>query len=64
MFLTIKLGYVLVVLRQNRREFELQSRYYIRFRTKYPEERYKPLYSPSFRLNSTITVLLERWLWH
>ena len=31
---------------------------------KYPWERYEPPYPPSYRLNSTITVLLGEWLWH
>ena len=29
----------------------------------YPWERYEPLYPPRYGLNSTITVLLKRWLW-
>ena len=31
---------------------------------KYPWERYKPSYPPSYGLNSTTTVLLGEWLWH
>ena len=31
---------------------------------KYPWERYKPPYPPSYGLNSTTTVLLWEWLWH
>ena len=31
---------------------------------KYPWERYEPPNPPSYRLNSTTTVLLEGWLWH
>ena len=34
------------------------------FSGKYPQERYEPLYPPSYGLNSTTTVLLEGWLWH
>ena len=45
-------------------EFELQSCYYVHFLCKYPWERYEPPYPPSYGLNSTTTVLLERWLWH
>ena len=37
-------------------EFELQSRYSLS--DKYPWERYEPPYPPSYRLNSTTTVLL------
>ena len=45
-------------------EFELQSRYFIYFLKKYYCERYEPLYLLSYGLKSTITVLLERWIWH
>ena len=31
---------------------------------KYSWERYEPPYPPSYRLNSTITVLQGEWLWH
>ena len=31
---------------------------------KYPWERYEPPYPPSYRLNSTTTVLFGEWLWH
>ena len=40
------------------REFVLQSRYYVHFRTNTLE----PPYPPSYGLNST--VLLGEWLWH
>ena len=46
------------------REFELQSRYYVHFQTKYPWERYEPPYPTSYGLNSATTVLLGEWLWH
>ena len=45
-------------------EFELQSRYYVHFREKYPWERYEPPYPPCHVLNSATTVLLEGWLWN
>ena len=45
-------------------EFELQSRYYVHFRTNTLGEKYQPPYLPSYGLNSTTTVLLEGWLWH
>ena len=43
-------------------EFELQSRYYVHFRTNTPG--YEPAYPPSYGLNSTSTVRLGEWLWH
>ena len=45
-------------------EFELQSRYYVHFRTNTLGKRYEPPYPPSYGLNSTTTVLLGEWLWH
>ena len=39
-------------------EFELQSRYYVHFRARYPWEKYEPPYPPNDGLNSTTTVLL------
>ncbi len=46
------------------REFELQSRYYVHFRTNTLGKGMNPLYPPSYELNSTTTVLLGEWLWH
>ena len=43
-------------------EFELQSRYYVYFQTNTLEKVMNPPYPPSYRLNHTITVLLEGWL--
>ena len=44
--------------------FELQSSYYILFRTYNPGERYEPLYHFCYRLNSISDVLLQfNWLW-
>ena len=40
-------------------EFELQSRYYVHFRT---SKGMKPPYPPSYGLNSITTILLEEWL--
>ena len=40
-------------------EFEFHSRYYAHLWVSY-----EPPYPPCFGLNSTSTVLLERWLWH
>ena len=42
-------------------EFELQSRYYVH---KYPWERHEPPYPPSYGVNSTTNVHLERWILH
>ena len=43
-------------------EFELQSCYYIYFQTNSLGKRMTPFYSPSNRLNSITTVLLQGWL--
>ena len=45
-------------------EFELQSHYYIHFRTNSLGERYEPPYTTSNGLYSTTTVLLQGWLRH
>ena len=60
-------------------EFELQLRYYVRFRNIYqwpgrlgfnPRsshtlwERYKPPYPPIYGLNSSTTILLKGWIWY
>ena len=42
-------------------EFELQSRYYVHFRTNTSRERYEPPYPPILR--STTIVFLEGWIW-
>ena len=44
-------------------EFELQSRYYVHFRSHTLGKGIKPPYAPSYGLNSTTTVLLGEWLW-
>ena len=46
------------------REFVLQSRYYVHFRTNTLGKGIEPSYPPSYGLNSTTTVLLGEWLWH
>ena len=46
------------------REFELQSRYYVHFRTNTLGKGINPRYLPIYGLNSTTTVLLGEWLWH
>ena len=46
------------------REFVLQSQLLRSLSGKYPWERYKPPYLPSYGFNSTTTVLLGEWLWH
>ena len=46
------------------REFVLQLRYYVHFRANTLGKGMKPLYPPSYGLNSTTTVLLGEWLWH
>ena len=43
-------------------EFELQSRYYVYFRTNPLGKGMNPL--TSYGLNSTTTVLLGEWIWH
>ena len=43
-------------------EFKLQSRYYIYFQTNILGKTMKYLIFPSYRLNSTTTVPLQRWL--
>ena len=45
-------------------EFIFQSRYYVHFRANTLGKGMKPSYPPSNGLNSTITVLLEEWVWH
>ena len=45
-------------------EFVLQSRYYIHFQANTLGKGMNPPYPPSYALNSTTSVLLERWLWH
>ena len=42
------------------REFELQSRYYVHFRTNSLGKSVNPIYLPSYGLSSTITILLNR----
>ena len=42
------------------REFELQSRYYVHFRTNSFGESHEPTYV----LNSISDVLLQGWFWH
>ena len=44
-------------------EFELQSRYYVYFRTNIFRKGMNPLIPPSYGLNSIITGLLPEWLW-
>ena len=39
-------------------EFELQSRYYVHFRTKFSWERHEPTYPFRYTLNSTTSILL------
>ena len=46
------------------REFVLQSRYYVHFRTNTLAKGMNPPYPPNYGLNSTTTVLLGEWLWH
>ena len=41
---------------------ELQTRYYVRFRTNTLGKGLNPFILPSFELNSTTTVLLQEWL--
>ena len=45
-------------------QFEFQLRYYVHFRTNMLGKVSEPPYSPSYRFDSTTTVLLEGWLWH
>ena len=45
-------------------EFELQSRYYVLFRTNTLWEGYEPPYPPTYGFNSITAVLLEGWIWH
>ena len=44
-------------------EFELKSGYYVNFRGNTVENVCNPLF-PNNKLNSTITVLLQRWIWY
>ena len=44
------------------REFELQSRYYVHFRTNTHGKAMDHRYPPSYGLNNTTTVLLGEWL--
>ena len=44
--------------------FVFQSRYYVHFPANTLGERHEPPYPPSYRLNSTTTVLVGEWLWH
>ena len=45
-------------------ESELQSHYYIHFRTNTLGKGMKPPYPPGYGLHSTTTVLQGEWLWH
>ena len=45
-------------------EFEIQSRYYVHFRTNTPGKDMNPLMPQSYGLNSISTIFLQRWLWH
>ena len=45
-------------------EFELQSLYYVHFRTNILRERYETPYSPNYALNSITALLLEGLLWY
>ena len=42
------------------REFELQSRYYVHFRTNTLEKDMNPLYPPIYGLDSSTTLLLKK----
>ena len=44
-------------------EFELQSRYYVHFRTNASEKNFEPVYSPCHRLNSIIALLQGLLCW-
>ena len=44
-------------------EFELQSHYYVHFRTNTLGKGMTPPYSPNYGLNNT-TAVVEGWLWH
>ena len=46
------------------REIELQSRYYIHFRTNTLWESHEPSYPFSYGSNTTTTVLLQEWRWY
>ena len=46
------------------REFVLQSRYYVHFRTNTLGKGMNPLTPSSYGLNNTTTVLLGEWIWH
>ena len=45
-------------------EFELQSPWYVHFRTNTLEKGMNPLIHPSYGLNSPTTVLLPKWFGH
>ena len=45
-------------------EFELQSCYYVHFRTNTLGEKYETLYPLRYGFNSITAVLLLRWYWH
>ncbi len=45
-------------------EFVLQSRYYVHFQANTLRKGMNSPYPPNYGLNSTITVILEGWLWH
>ena len=45
-------------------EFVFQSHYLVHFRVNTLGKGMIPPYPPSYRLNSTTTVLLGEWLWH
>ena len=45
-------------------KFELQSDYYVHFRTNTLGKDMNPPYPPRSRLNSITTVILEGWIWH
>ena len=44
-------------------KFELQSRYYVHFGT-HTSENNVNTFTPSYRLNSIPTVVLQEWLWY
>ena len=45
-------------------EFELQSCYYIHFRTNIHGKGMNLLFPLSYGLNSSTTVILQGWIWH
>ena len=45
-------------------EFELQSCYYVHFRTNITGKKYKYLVNPATSLNNITAVFLQEWHWH